>query len=81
MATCKDCRGYDECKRWMSETIMTTPGAEKDCDDFRDKNEPIVDPHWSIQPKGEIPYRCSNCGCESMRASRYCPDCGKEVMK
>ena len=81
MATCKDCRGYDACKLWNSETILNTPGAEKDCESFVDKNEPIGDVQWIIQPKGQIPYRCSNCGCESIRASRYCPDCGKELKK
>lgn len=35
--------------------------------------------YWIIQRCLELPYRCSNCGCVSGRASRFCPDCGKEM--
>ena len=36
--------------------------------------------HGRWWDKGALSCRCSECGCKSNRESKYCPNCGAEVI-
>lgn len=38
---------------------------------------PAVHGHW--EDRGSLSARCSECGCKSLRASDFCPNCGADM--
>ena len=38
---------------------------------------PVVHGRW--EDRGSLSARCSECGCKSLRASDFCPNCGADM--
>jgi len=56
----------DRCR--INEIVNSLPAADV---------RPVVRGHW--EDRGSLSARCSECGCKSLRASDFCPNCGADM--
>ena len=53
---------------YIKRNIMDLPAADV---------RPVVHGRW--EDRGSLSARCSECGCKSLRASDFCPNCGADM--